>query len=85
MSKPQRSHVQNAHPILIRGKIRHSKGEAFIVNIEPISFKDTLSYPQWIEAMHVEYKTIVSNNSWTLTDLPRHKKVVNESSKLKKI
>lgn len=42
--------------------------------IEPISFDEANAHDEWRNAMEEEYESIMQNNTWELTELPKHKK-----------
>ena len=41
--------------------------------IEPISFDEANVHDEWRNAMEEEYESIMQNNTWELTELPKHK------------
>jgi hypothetical protein len=41
--------------------------------IEPMSFDEANEHDEWKNAMEEEYKSIMKNNTWELTELPKHK------------
>jgi hypothetical protein len=41
--------------------------------IEPMSFDEANEHDEWRNAMEEEYESIMKNNTWELTELPRHK------------
>ena len=43
---------------------------------EPITFDEAHISKNWIVAMHIEYDAIVKNGTWSLCDLPYHKKAI---------
>ena len=50
---------------------------SLITNIvEPKSYYEAVKDPKWLEAMDAEIATLESNNTWTLTPLPLHKKAM---------
>jgi len=44
--------------------------------VEPQSCSATSKHPNWIEAMNAEIKALEVNNTWSLTDLPKHKTAI---------
>jgi hypothetical protein len=44
--------------------------------LEPSTFKQTSTKPEWIEAMTHEYNALLSNQTWTLCSRPLHHNVV---------
>jgi hypothetical protein len=58
----------------VPGRAHRDVDEAELHNVsveEPKTFKDANGDPNWNAAMEEELKSIVDNNTWTLTDLPR--------------
>ena len=45
-------------------------------SVEPQSYSEASRDPDWIEAMNVEIKALELNNTWVLTDLPKHKSAI---------
>jgi hypothetical protein len=41
--------------------------------IEPMSFNESNEHDEWRNAMEEEYESIMKNNTWELTELPKHK------------
>jgi hypothetical protein len=44
--------------------------------IEPMNFDEANEHDEWKNAMEEEYESIMKNNTWELTKLPKHKKPV---------
>jgi hypothetical protein len=44
--------------------------------IEPMSFDEANAHDEWRNAMEEEYESIMKNNTWELTELPKHKKPI---------
>jgi hypothetical protein len=42
--------------------------------IEPMSFDEANEHDEWRNAIEEEYESIMKNNTWELTELPKHKK-----------
>jgi hypothetical protein len=49
---------------------------AFLADSEPVNDSEALRNPKWIEAMKEELKSIESNNTWSLVELPSNKKAI---------
>lgn len=62
--------------MLTRAKIILFKPKTFLSHIEPQNLKQTLSQPEWHQAMQVGYDALLANQTWTLTTLPPHRKLV---------
>jgi len=86
-SSPQVSSTQQAPPpnnrIITRSQTSNLKPKEFLSALhiktlpqEPYTFKQASSKPEWIEAMHHEYKALISNQTWTLCPRPSHHNVV---------
>jgi len=39
-------------------------------SVEPLDYKQALSYSNWFKAMQSEYNVLITNNTWTLMPLP---------------
>ena len=48
----------------------------YIAHSEPKSWQEAIEHPQWRDAMEKELDSIDRNETWTLVDRPRHKKVI---------
>ncbi|XP_038885986.1 uncharacterized mitochondrial protein AtMg00820-like [Benincasa hispida] len=44
---------------------------------EPRSYKEALLHPRWKQAMLEEYEALIKNNTWSLTPLPKDRKVID--------
>jgi hypothetical protein len=44
--------------------------------IETMSFDEANEHDEWKNAMEAEYESIMKNNTWELTELPKHKKPI---------
>jgi hypothetical protein len=44
--------------------------------IEPMNFDEANEHDEWRNAMEEEYDSIIKNNTWELTELPKHKKPI---------
>lgn len=66
----------NDHPKLTRAKTCHSKSKTFLTHVEPQSVKQTLSQPEWHQAMQLEYDAFLANQTWTSNTLPPHRKPI---------
>jgi hypothetical protein len=44
--------------------------------IEPMNFDEANEHDEWRNAMEEEYESIMKNNTWELTELPKHKKPI---------
>jgi hypothetical protein len=44
--------------------------------IEPMSFDEANEHDEWRNAVEEEYESIMKNNTWELTELPKHKKSI---------
>jgi hypothetical protein len=44
--------------------------------IELMSFDEANEHGEWRNAMEEEYESIMKNNTWELTELPKHKKPI---------
>jgi hypothetical protein len=51
--------------------------------IEPMNFDEANEHDEWRNAMEDEYESIMKNNTWELTELPKHKKPVQYTPILK--
>ncbi|CAH9104519.1 unnamed protein product, partial [Cuscuta europaea] len=49
---------------------------AFFGEIEPVKYEDAVNDSRWLDAMKEELSAIQRNNTWELTDLPKHKKEI---------
>jgi hypothetical protein len=43
---------------------------------EPTTFKQAATKPEWVNAMNLEYQTLISNKTWSLCPRPPHHNVV---------
>ena len=41
--------------------------------IEPMSFNEANEHDEWRNVVEEEYESIMENNTWELTELPKHK------------
>ena len=44
--------------------------------MEPISFNEANEHHEWRNAMEEKYESIMKNNTWELTEFPKHKKAI---------
>ncbi|KAL4580545.1 hypothetical protein LXL04_016743 [Taraxacum kok-saghyz] len=44
--------------------------------VEPQSYKEAASNPEWIKAMNLELEALYRNNTWEITDLPKGRKPI---------
>ena len=44
--------------------------------IEPMNFDEANEHDEWRHAMEEEYESIMKNNTWELTEFPKHKKPI---------
>ena len=42
--------------------------------LEPKTYAEVVQYPHWVAAINTKLKALELNNTWTLIDLPKHKK-----------
>ncbi|XP_027343116.1 uncharacterized protein LOC113855685 [Abrus precatorius] len=68
--------VINNHPMVIRGKAGIFKLKAMVAEMEPITVREALQSPKWIQAMHEKLKALKQNQTWDLVPLPLHRKPV---------
>ncbi|KAD4586296.1 hypothetical protein E3N88_23897 [Mikania micrantha] len=50
--------------------------ELLLVDDEPTSFEEAVTYKEWKEAMEAELSSIEKNSTWSLTDLPVGQKAI---------
>lgn len=43
---------------------------------QPSSFKEVIQHPKWIEAINKELDALIENQTWVITDLSLHKKLI---------
>ncbi|KAK9057134.1 hypothetical protein SSX86_024501 [Deinandra increscens subsp. villosa] len=44
--------------------------------VEPKSYAEAATHPQWVEAMQKEFDALAANKTWIVVDLPKHKKPI---------
>jgi histone deacetylase 1/2 len=62
--------------MITRGKTGKLKPKAFLTTAEPTTVKNALADPQWSQAMHIEFKALTDNNTWSLVPLPPNKRAI---------
>ena len=79
-SKPKWFHqtVRHIRPseLLPSGIRTRSQVHFALLSVEPNSFEEAYRDKQWIEAMKVEYSTIMKNKTWELVELPPGKQPI---------
>jgi histone deacetylase 1/2 len=62
--------------MVTRGKTGKLKPKVLHSVVEPITVKNALTDPKWLEAMQAEYKALTDNKTWSLVPLPAHKRAI---------
>lgn len=76
LSLPPSNQVVNRHPMITRSKTGSLKPKKFLTHSEPRTVKQALAHPDWLAAMQAEYNALLSNNTWTLVELPSNRKAI---------
>ena len=67
-------------PYTALSNLQPSKHKAFMSTVEssqdPIYFQDAVKESKWREAMNSELRALESNNTWSITNLPKGKKPI---------
>ena len=45
-------------------------------NLDPDTFEEASSHPDWDEVMNEEYRSLLANDTWDLVPLPKGRKLV---------
>lgn len=62
--------------MITRSKTGSLKPWVLVTHTEPRTVKQALSSPDWLAAMKDEYDALMRNNTWSLVELPLHRKAI---------
>lgn len=62
--------------MITRSKTGSLKPRVLVTHTEPRTVKQALSSPDWLAAMKDEYDALMRNNTWSLVELPLHRKAI---------
>jgi hypothetical protein len=66
--------ISRQGPVIPQGYKDYALMSSISNVIEPISFDKASEHDEWKNAMEEKYESIRKNNTWELTELPKHKK-----------
>lgn len=76
---PTRNITSNQHSMVTRANNGIFKPKVLMTEyrkIEPHNVKIALQFPHWVQAMKEEYDALLTNQTWSLVDPPKDKKIV---------